>query len=143
MNLKMNDEERDAFLAETRIAIICIERKERPPLAVPIWYSYDPAVGISVSTQNDSLKAKLLKAAGRFTIIVQEEERPHRYVSAEGPIIDFRAVDPEKDIRPMAEVYAPEEVEMYIQASSQFPSSLIVMKPDTWRTMDQSKVTKA
>ena len=135
---KMSEEDRNVFLSEGRIAIVAIERENGPPLAVPIWFSFDPEVGLTISTQDTSLKAKLLRKAGRFTLTVQEEERPHRYVSAEGPIVEFRPVDPEKDIRPMAEIYAPDQVEMYVAASSEYPSSAIVMKPETWRSMDQT-----
>ena len=71
--------------------------------------------------------------------IMWEEERPHRYVSAEGPIVECRPVDPERDIRPMAEIYAPEEVELYVAASSDYPSSVFVMQPEIWRSMDQSR----
>jgi general stress protein 26 len=141
MDLKMTAEERDAFLKGPRVAIVAIEQPQGAPLAVPIWFGYDPSVGIWISTTDDSLKAKRLRAAGRFTLVVQEEERPHRYVSAEGPVVEFRPVDAEKDIRPMAEAYAPDAVEMYVEASSQIPSSLVVMKPEVWRSMDQSKMS--
>lgn len=143
MDFEMTAEERDAFLKEPRIAIVCVEQPNGAPLAVPIWFGYDPNVGIWISTTDDSLKAKRLRAAGRFTLVVQDEERPHRYVSTEGPVVEFRPVDPEKDIRPMAEVYAPDEVEMYVEASSQIPSSLVVMKPEIWRSMDQSKMPES
>lgn len=139
MYTSMTEEDRTAFLSEGRIAIIAIERRNGPPLAVPIWFSFDPKVGLTISTQDSSLKAKLLHAAGRFTLTVQEEERPHRYVSAEGPIVECRPVDPERDIRPMAEIYAPEEVELYVAASSEYPSSVFVMQPEIWRSMDQSR----
>jgi hypothetical protein len=135
----MKAADRHAFLSEGRIAVVAIERDDGPPLAVPIWFSFDPDVGITISTLNDSLKARLLRAAGRFTLTVQDEERPHRYLSAEGPIVEFRPVDPEKDIRPMAEIYAPTEVEMYVAASGQHPSSVVVMKPEIWRSIDQRR----
>lgn len=143
MDLTMTVEERDAFLSETRIAIICIEQPAGAPLAVPIWYGYDPSVGVWITTPDDSLKAKRLRAAGRFTLVVQDEDRPHRYVSVEGPIVDFRPVDPEKDIRPMAEAYEPDQVEMFIELSGQMPASIVVMKPEIWRTYDQTKMPKS
>ena len=89
MYSKMSEENRDAFLSEGRIAIVAIERENGPPLAVPIWFSFDPEVGLTISTQDDSLKARLLRKAGRFTLTVQQEERPHRYVSAEARLWSF------------------------------------------------------
>ena len=143
MDLTMSAEERDAFLSDPRIAIICIEQADAPPLAVPIWFGYEPSVGIWITTTDESLKAKRIRAAGRYTLVVQDEERPHRYVSAEGPVVDIRTLDPEKDLRPMAEAYAPDRVEMYIQSTRQFPSSIFVMKPEVWRTLDQTKIPKS
>jgi len=141
MDLTMSPQERDAFLAEPRIGLICIEQPGGSPLAVPIWYGYAPDRGIWITTTDDSLKAKRLNAAGRFTLVVHDEERPHRYVSVEGPVVEARPCGPEADIRPLAERYVgPEEQEMYVQVSSQTPCSLYVMKPEVWRTMDQTKV---
>src|SRR3989454_3855877 len=34
--------EREAFLADTHVAVVSIADGERGPLAVPIWYAYTP-----------------------------------------------------------------------------------------------------
>ena len=39
----LSKEEREAFLAEPRIGVVSVAGDDgRPPLAVPIWYGYDP-----------------------------------------------------------------------------------------------------
>ena len=142
MNLEMTEAEREAFLAQPRIALICIEQEASAPLAVPIWYGYTPAVGIWIATTEASLKARRLDSAGRFTLVVHDEDRPHRYVSVEGPIVERRPLDAEGDVRPMAERYVPEaDQEAYVEETKRIPSLLYVMKPEVWRTMDQSKLS--
>ena len=41
--LTMTKREREAYLAELHVAVIGVERDRCAPLAVPIWYDYDPA----------------------------------------------------------------------------------------------------
>ena len=40
--LTMTRSEREAFLAAVHVGVISIERAGQAPLAVPIWYDYDP-----------------------------------------------------------------------------------------------------
>ena len=42
MDLRMSEDERQAFLAGVHIGVISIEREDGPPLTVPIWYGYEP-----------------------------------------------------------------------------------------------------
>ena len=81
----MSREDREAFLADVHVGILAIARPGRGPLALPIWYQYrDGAVEIGMS--GDSIKATLLRAAGRATLTVQTETPPYKYVSVEGPV---------------------------------------------------------
>ena len=76
MSLAMTQEEREAFLADLHVGVISIEQEGRPPLTVPIWYDYTPHAGAWVITADNSLKARHLLAAGRFTLVAQSEEPP-------------------------------------------------------------------
>ena len=137
----MTPEERDAYLSESRIGLLCIEQADAPPLAIPMWYGYAPEIGVWVVTADDTYKAKHLKAAGRYTLVVHDEPVPHRYVSVEGPIVEIRPSDSERDIRSLARRYVGSEgEEETVQAMSQIQSSVYIMKPNRWRTMDQTKV---
>src|SRR5438876_11817325 len=60
MDLRMSEDERQAFLAGVHIGVISIEREDGPPLTVPIWYGYEPSGNVWVTTGTDSLKSKLL-----------------------------------------------------------------------------------
>ena len=105
MALQMSRAERDTFLADVHVGVISIDQPGRAPLGVPIWYDYDPAIGVWVITSPESRKGKLLDASGRYAICAQVETGLYKYVSVEGPITGTREADREKDLRPMARRY--------------------------------------
>ncbi len=82
----MTKEEREAFLADLHVGVIAVERPDRAPLAVPIWYAYEPGGEVVVWTDTGSVKEKLIRAAGRFSLTAQVEQPPYRYVTVEGPV---------------------------------------------------------
>lgn len=143
MSLNMTRAERDAFLADLHVGVISIERAGAAPLAVPIWYDYDPKIGVWVITDEDSQKGRALRAAGRFTLCAQSEQPPaYRYVSVEGPVVDVRTADREKDTRPMAHRYfGPELGDRYVTSQVGDEVALVfTMRPERWRTMDYGKL---
>lgn len=80
-------EEREQFLAEPHIgALSVVERPDRAPLTIPIWYQYTPGGELWVLSAPDSRKTRAINAAGRFSIMVQRTEPTVRYVSVEGPV---------------------------------------------------------
>ena len=145
MSLTMTKEERDGFLADLHVGVISIEQDGRPPLTVPIWYDYKPGAGVWIITADSSLKAKHLLAAGRFTLVAQSEEPPaYRYVSVEGPVVETRAADLERDLRPMARRYFGKEPgDQYADATGAAGQTVFVMQPERWRTVDYSKLAPA
>jgi len=76
MSLAMTRSEREAFLADVHVGVVSIEVPDGPPLAVPIWYDFDPARGVRIITEETSQKGRALRAAGRFTLVAQTEEPP-------------------------------------------------------------------
>ena len=56
------------------------------PLALPIWYIYEDG-DVIIGMGGNSLKAKLLRAAGRATMTVQTETPPYKYLMIEGPVV--------------------------------------------------------
>jgi len=113
----MTKEEREAFLADVHVAVISVAEDGHGPLVVPIWYSYQPGGEIRIITGRTSRKGKLLERAGRFSLCVQTETLPYKYVSVEGPIVAVEAADLERDRRPLARRYLGNEVgDSYIEA---------------------------
>lgn len=141
MSLAMSRDERNAFLADLHVGVISIEQKDAPPLSVPIWYDYAPDRGVRVISGEGSLKARCLTAAGRFTLVAQDETPPaYRYVSVEGPLTEARPADVERDLRPMARRYFGERAgDAYTDSVASEAMTLFVMRPETWRTVDYRK----
>jgi len=140
----MTREEREAFLAEVHVGVIGIERPGRAPLALPIWYTYEPGADLWIMIEIGSLKERLLKRAERFTLCVQNETPPYKFVSVEGPIVSMRPSDKERDERNMATRYlGPELGDHYIAATKADPTNrpgvIVTMRPEKWITSDFAK----
>lgn len=141
MGLNMTVEERERFLADVHVGVIAVERPDGPPLAVPIWYDYRPGGDLWILTTADSRKGKLLTAADRFSLCVQDETPPfYRYVSVEGPVVSVKAADEEEDSRPMAHRYFGARMgDTYVESSDD-QALKFTMRPQRWWTVDYSKV---
>jgi len=140
----MTKAEREAFLAETRVGMLSVEEPGRGPLTVPVWYQYEPDGVVRVVTGADSLKGRLLRAAGRMSLCVQTETAPYQYVSVEGPIT-FAQPDDARDVRAMAIRYLGEQMgELYLQMTAEerasSPSVLVELRPERWRSVDYGKM---
>lgn len=137
----MSREECQQFLAGPHVGVMAIERADGPPLAVPVWYSYEVGGDLSVLIGAESVKNKLLKKAPRFSLCAQQEEMPYKYVSVEGPVVDSVPADTEADTRPMAHHYLGEEFgNAYVDGGSGEGSLKITMRPERWFSVDYGKM---
>lgn len=138
----MTKSEREAFLAETRVGIVAVVEAGRGPLMVPVWYHYEPGGVVRFVTGGASRKAKAMKAAGRFTICVQTEAPPYKYVTVEGPTTIGGTPDYERDFRAMAIRYLGKDMgEMYLSmtAAEREGTVLVELQPERWLSVDYSK----
>ncbi len=140
----MTKAQREAFLAEPRIAVVSISEAGRGPLAVPVWYAYEPGGDVRIWTGEKTRKAELLRSAGRMSLVVQDPAPPYRYVSIEGPVT-IEPVQYERDVRPLAYRYfGPEMGERYLASiggSAGVASDILVrLTPERWLTVDYTKV---
>src|SRR5215469_18485072 len=79
--------DRELFLAQPHIAALSVSAGQgRGPLTLPIWYQYEPGGEAWVLTPAGSWKARLIDAAGRFSLMVDRVAPTIRYVSVEGPV---------------------------------------------------------
>jgi nitroimidazol reductase NimA-like FMN-containing flavoprotein (pyridoxamine 5'-phosphate oxidase superfamily) len=134
----MTHAERDAFLADVHVAVLSVERPGRGPLALPVWYAYRNGV-IEIGMSGTSLKAQLLRTAGRATITVQTETPPYKYIAVEGAVV----VDSiQRDDFEMASRYlGPEMGKWYAENNPSTPESVVArLTPETWNTMDFAKL---
>ncbi|MBZ4319689.1 pyridoxamine 5'-phosphate oxidase family protein [Streptomyces huiliensis] len=131
--------ERQLFLAEPHIgALSVVERPDRAPLTVPIWYQYTPGGELWVRTGPDSRKARAIRAAGRFGLMVQRAEPTVRYVSVEGPVVRTEEDSPERS-REMAARYLPaDKVDAFVAYDRERLGghALIFMRPEHWISAD-------
>ena len=135
----MTRERREAFLAEPRIAVLALNEPNSGPLAVPVWYWYEPGGDLWFETQPESRKGRLLAVGTRVSLCVQETEAPLAYVSIEGPVIEIAEDDRELHEIPMAQRYLGEEEGLaYIEGLSTIQSDWkrYIVRPERWRTMD-------
>jgi hypothetical protein len=136
---RLSVRERELFLAEPHIAALSVSAGPgRGPLTVPMWYQYEPGGEAWVLTEAASRKARLIEAAGRFTLMVERVAPTIRYVSIEGPVT--RTI-PETDelLREMTERYLPpEKAAAYLAvAKAEFgPQVAIYLRPERWLSQD-------
>jgi nitroimidazol reductase NimA-like FMN-containing flavoprotein (pyridoxamine 5'-phosphate oxidase superfamily) len=144
MSLRMTRAERERFLAEVHVGVISIAEPGRGPLAVPIWYGYEPGGEVWIVTERASRKGRLLEQAGRFSLVAQTEAPPYRYASVEGRIVSIGPADVERHTRPLAHRYLGRELgDRYIEATggadARSDSVVVRMRPERWLTTDYSK----
>ncbi|WP_328976961.1 pyridoxamine 5'-phosphate oxidase family protein [Streptomyces canus] len=141
--MALTREQREQFLAEPHIAALAVDAGEgRAPLVLPIWYQYTPGGDIWIMTGRDSRKHELIRAAGRFSLLVERVEPTIRYVSVEGPVVDTRPGTVE-DLREISARYLPaEKVDGYVEFASKNHGEQVIirLRPERWVTSDLGTV---
>jgi hypothetical protein len=131
--------DRESFLAEPHIAALSVSAGDgRGPLTLPIWYQYTPGGEAWVLTEAGSRKARLIAAAGRFTLMAERTMPTVRYVSVEGPVTRTVPMTDEL-LREMTERYLPpDQVPAYLEfATTQLGEQIaIYLHPERWLTAD-------
>jgi PPOX class probable F420-dependent enzyme len=86
--MSMSQSEREQFLADLHVGVLAIAAGDGAgPLAIPIWYSYQPGGVVTFTTGAGTRKARAVQAAGRYSLCVQDEQPPYQYVTVEGPAV--------------------------------------------------------
>ncbi len=139
----MSVEAREEFLAGLHVGILGVNdpRDKGGPLLVPLWYSYRPGGPVTIETGRKTLKARLVREAGRFSLCVQDESAPYRYVSVEGPVVGVEDPVPPAEHEALAHRYLDADTATAYLAANQgqlVDDILIRMRPERWRTADFS-----
>jgi PPOX class probable F420-dependent enzyme len=138
----MTREEREAFLADTHVAMLAVADDGRAPLLIPVWYWYRPGGDVHVVTGGQSRKVRLLRKAGRASLCAQTEAPPYKYVSVEGAVAIDPAPDFERDVREVALRYLGKQMgEMYLAATVAEHAAAVLVRvtPERWLTVDFTK----
>jgi Pyridoxamine 5'-phosphate oxidase len=136
---RLSARDRELFLAEPHVAALSVAAGPgRGPLTVPIWYQYAPGDEAWILTEAGSRKARLIEAAGRFTLMVERVLPTVRYVSVEGPVT--RTVPGTDELLwEISRRYLPaEKVPAYIEyAQADFGEQVaIYLRPERWLSAD-------
>ena len=139
--MPMTKAEREAFLKEPRIAILALTEQQRGPLAVPVWYDYEPGGSLWFLTQRKSHKGRLIAVSSRISLCTQDEEPPYRYVNVEGPVTAIEPYKIEPDTLAMATRYLGEEggrkyTEAMRAKGAEAGGIKVVMQPERWLTVN-------
>jgi PPOX class probable F420-dependent enzyme len=79
----MTSGERRQFLENHRLAILGVERKDKPPHLSPVYYVLD-GDDLLISVTKTRVKTKLIQRGGRVSLCVLDEQFPFRYLRVEG-----------------------------------------------------------
>jgi hypothetical protein len=131
--------DRESFLAEPHIAALSVSAGPgRGPFTLPIWYQYTPGGEAWVLTEARSRKARLIEAAGRFTLMVDRVMPTTRYVSVEGPVTRTVPGTDELLWEITTRYLPPDKVPAYIDfAKTELGEQVaIYLRPQRWLTAD-------
>ena len=141
MSFAMSAQEREQFLAGLHVGVLSVAAGEgRGPLAVPVWYDYQPGGQVNVITGRSSRKGQAIAAAGRMSLCAQDENPPYRYVSVEGPVV-IEELDLDERLAMARRYLGPEAGDRYV-ASNPDPAGenvMILMTPERWLSVDYGK----
>ncbi len=135
----LSEHDRELFLAEPHIAALSVSAGPgRGPWTIPIWYQYAPGGEAWVLTSAGSRKARLIEAAGRFTLMVERTIPTERYVSVEGPVTRTVPGTDEMLLEISERYLAPEKVPAYIKfVQAELGEQVaIYLRPQRWLTAD-------
>lgn len=137
---KMTAAEVEEMLAMPLVPVLSVSRRDRGPVAVPMWYGYEDGV-FSLITARHSVHGRLMQRVGRATLTFHHEvylpdHSVERYVHAEGPV-EF--ID--DDITPVViahrrryyEEYAGTRAEEWIDeplSGENFRQNIALLRPD-------------
>ncbi len=135
---RLSVHDRELFLAEPHIAALSVSAGPgRGPLSVPIWYQYEPGGEAWVLTEAGSRKARLIEAAGRFTLMVERVAPTIRYVSVEGPVTRTIPGTDELLREITVRYLPPDKVPAYLAFARELGEQVaIYLRPQRWLSAD-------
>ncbi|XVV07636.1 pyridoxamine 5'-phosphate oxidase [Actinosynnema sp. CA-248983] len=135
----MDQAQREKFLAGVHVGVIAISRAEGPPLAGPVWYHYEPGGDVLVQMLITTVKYRLAKAAGEFSLVAQVETPPYKYVSVSGPVVGVVEETPWAEIDALARRYFdPADADEYLKSIEGEQIATFSMRPRRWYSADYS-----
>jgi len=130
------------FLAGDHVAELAVASDDdRPPLAVPVWYHYEPGGMLTFFTGTQgrvARKTRLIQKAGVLSMAVQDEHLPYRSVSVECRVESIDESPTAAQVLAIVRRYLPEEHAQGFAASEtsqpDSPFVLFTLRPERWHT---------
>ncbi len=130
------------FLAGNHVAVMAVASDEdRPPLAVPVWYHYEPGGMLTFFTGTQgrvARKTRLIRKANVLSMVVQNETPPYRSISVECRVESIDAAPGADQVLAIVRRYLPEEHAQDFAASEvnqpDSPFVLFPLRPERWHT---------
>ena len=120
--------------------LLAVARSTGPPIASPIWYSYEPGGEVVFSIGRHSVKAKALRAAGVASLCAQSEQLPYAFVTVDGRVVvEDTPADEELRTRIAFRYLGDELGAAYIKSTKGGDSVLARLTPEHWRSNDYSR----
>lgn len=136
----MTEHEQQEFLAAKRIGVLAVQRTDGPPLAVPIWYGYEPGGDVVLWTNGEhTAKGRLIRKAGAFSLVVQDEGLPYRYVSVSGPVTTWEQASVEDALEIVMRYLTDEREAREFVENFNVGHVIVKMTPERWRGVDYGK----
>ena len=139
----LTEQEREAFLAERHVAVLSLPSdNERPPLAFPVWYGYQPGGEITYYTHRSepkSRKLRLLHEGSVVSLCVQREELPYKYVTVEGTVNAENESPTAEQMLAIVRRYLPEDdARAFLDSEMESEATLVLftIRPDRWAGLD-------
>lgn len=139
----LTEQEREAFLTESRVAVLSLpSNDERPPLAFPVWYGYQPGGEITYythRTEPKSRKLRLLHEGSVVSLCMQREELPYKYVTVEETVVEENEAPTVDQMVAIVRRYLPEDdARAYVNGEMESGVNLVLftIRPDRWAGLD-------
>ena len=141
MSVTMTRAEREQFLAGVHVGVISVASVDGGgPLAVPVWYSYQPGGTVDVITGDSTRKAAAIRAAGRLSLCAQDEQPPYKYVTVEGPVVAVEEASHDERLNLARRYLGRDGGDAYVAAVPTSGQMVFRMTPEHWLTVDYSKL---
>lgn len=140
----MNEQQRQAFLAEPHVGVLSVAGDDgRPPLTIPLWYACAPGGVLTFFTGTQGRKAcktALIERAGAVNFCVQRAEFPYKHVTVQGAVIGADRPPSDEGMLAIVRRYLPEEqAQGFVAAELAQPSPMLVLftiRPERWLAAD-------
>lgn len=139
MSFVMTEQEREEFLADIHVGVLAVARDGAGPLAVPVWYRYEPGGDVQIWMERRSRKYRAIEQTGRLSLVAQTETSPYKYVSVEGPVVSAEKPTRDEALAITVRYGSADQAAAYVDSTLGEDSVLVRMRPEKWLSNDQGK----